>query len=273
MFSQRREPDDHAYHVSYSKIQTLRRCGLQYRLRYVDGVRIERDLEVFAQGSVVHEVVERWFTHPNEDHREFILGAMEANGLRESKVVDTVDLIKATVDAVRSLGLTRDDEFEWPFKLKFTTGSGRTFTVSGTVDIVQRRRQGGDILFDLKTSRRPEPPLEQLGLYAWGYTRRTGRPVGGVGLIAPRLPEPVKVWDMIEVPDGQRLVADHMATLLGPEPYKPVPGAACVFCEFKRTPYCQYGVIRTEDIGDGIIAIARKPARAVEGAAGGDQGG
>lgn len=182
--------------LTYSALDTFRNCSQKYRLRYIEGLRRPEQPQALAFGTVIHEVLETWYTLPADATRlPAVLDLIDSkfpNHAIDPREKADWHLARAMM-AGYAARYAREEfavvqvqkEFEGVIRNPATGCVSRTFTIAGKVDGVVRVGEelfllehrtassiSGDYLDRLWTD-------TQIALYSF-FLREAGLPIVGV---------------------------------------------------------------------------------------------
>ncbi len=143
--------------LTNSRLSSARACQRLDRIKYVLGYRPATDAETLRFGTLVHQMLEAWWTMPKEMRLAAALAAVPAN-------TDPFDRAKAeemirgydarwALDADNYEVLAVEKEFRCELRNPTTGRTSRLFELGGKVDaIVRDRRDGRVLVVEHKTS-------------------------------------------------------------------------------------------------------------------------
>jgi putative RecB family exonuclease len=171
---------------SHSKLSTFETCPLQYRFRYIDKIKVEREGVEAFMGKRVHEVLEKLYS----DLAGSKLNTLDEllayyNDQWESKWHEKVEIVKKQFDwkhyhAIGTKAIEDYYEHYKPFdqgkvlrtedQFFFKIDDAGEYTLTGYIDRVDRAENGTIEIHDYKTSSRlpPQDKVDsdrQLALY------------------------------------------------------------------------------------------------------------
>lgn len=224
---------------SYTRLETYRRCGFQYRLRYqlrLPGQpRPGTRLALALHGALA----EFYRALPPEPRLDALLAAFDAQW--------PADLVERDVRAQEEGRSLLTDYFhrhgdQWPRVLAveepFRLELGR-YTLMGTLDRVDELPDGTLQIVDYKTTRTPpvEPDTFQLDLYQLGLAAKTGRLAERVVFEYLRHgTRRVALLDDRNIRPTLERVERIVAAVEGDDVLAPNPGEHCRRCDY--IDYC-----------------------------------
>ena len=254
-------------YISPSRLNLWLRCGLAFRLRYIDGIRTPTTPALFV-GTRVHDALELHYRHRQlgiamdtsrvvqyvtESWDEAVAAedlqfdsADESQQLKQ-QAVGLVQAYLAHVDEQEPRPIAVETSLEIPL-VDPATGENLGIPLLGVVDLILDESDG-PVICDFKTAAKSAAPFEvtheiQLSSYAYLFRQATGREEGGLeirSLIKTKTPK-VEFHRYAARSDVHfsRLFSVIRAYLDDLDSGRFVfrPGFGCMMCDFRDGP-CQ----------------------------------
>ena len=256
------------HHVSYSEIATWMDCHYKHKLKYLDGIKVDKDgpSEHTEFGQVIHDALEKYLTTrimPPIDEVKAELTKMfsalpNASELKESEWHDTIEPILSEVPAFMDESFGSDWEFvaaEYPL-MESIDGHGHMFKgfIDGVIKYTNKRGVKQYFYLDWKScsyfwpmAKRIDPKKTmQLAFYKYFYSRKYEIPLkdSQCGFILLRRSKKPGNCELVKVSVGDKAVEKALGTIdtmLGHIRLKMFPKDrdSCKFCPYAGTEHCK----------------------------------
>lgn len=231
--------------LSFSRVDTYRRCPAQFRFAYVErlpGV----PAPALSFGSSIHSALEAFYDRklprcPTEEELlGFLYDAWDSSGFRELERDEQLAYYRHAQQVLRRFHRRVGDDYHLPVATEawFELPVGDEVLLVGSIDRVDIDDEGRLTVVDYKTSKRVRDRERvarslQLAFYALACQHLYGRLPAAVALdfVVAGLEVRVPVED-IDLDGARRVILDTAAAIRD-QRYEPEPNRLCGWCDYR----------------------------------------